>query len=561
MAHCAAQNFKISDRAKIATLIFVLSVSFFCAANPLAADETAAPAFNVHIVEGQAQISQIGLTTTITASTSNIIAQGNISTITGEIVNILLLSSTNNALLRSDTGAVTSAFGSYFSNGNLFMVNPAGFVFGPASQVNAASIVVSTLNINNADFLRGCETGKFTFVGQGAYIFNHGKLIPQPGGYVCLLSQAINNTGTIQARLGSIVLGAGENITLTTIALDDRATISVAIDEAVKTAIFGPDGAKIDSAIENSGTISANGGTVTLTAKTLNGVFNYAINNSGIIEAKSLIEKNGEVTLAAEGAPILNTGIIEAGKVTINAINTDFTNIGQVIADGSSVAMPNGGAISVDAYKILQQGVISANAFEGGAAGEIDLISEAETVLDENSVTAAMALGIVGSGGRIRINSRTGGTYINGGKIDVSGGSGAGDGGGVEISAFDQLGFYGVLSGRAPPGYNFADVILKTNLPYDPSLLDVTSLTCSGVITARNISIFSNQRVIVDGVLIAVDTILVDSHGANLSGIILAPQIICNMNTGDTFLSGIYVGSLSITDTGNVYIVGNLDVA
>jgi len=270
-----------------------------------------------------------------------------------------------NAILRDMSGIATIANGIYtlYGTGTLAMINPAGIIFGSSAQVNAANIIVSTLNISNADFFEGCRTGNFKFIGQGAYIINHGKLIPQPGGYVCLLSQAIANTGTIQAKY--VIVASGEEMRLS---LDDKSVISVQIDKAVASEIFGPDGQKMQSAIENSGTISANGGTVTLTAKSLNKVFDYAINNSGIIEAKAINDANGEIALSAEGAPILNTGTIEASKITITAPDTSFINYGKLISEGSQ---PGTGEIDIKALEVLQGGLIFAERLINIDAGSL----------------------------------------------------------------------------------------------------------------------------------------------------------------------------------------------
>jgi len=167
--------------------------------------------------------------------------------------------------------------------------------------------------------------------GANAYIINKGNITVRNGGYICLLSQATDNQGSIQASLGTIVLASGEKMTL---ALDDMNDISVTIDGGVKEAVFGPDGKKIDSAVKNSGTVSAKGGKVILTAKVLNNVFDYAVNNTGVIEAKNIIEHDGVIELIAEGAPIINTGRIEAGEVKIEAKDSGFINKGDVISRG-----------------------------------------------------------------------------------------------------------------------------------------------------------------------------------------------------------------------------------
>lgn len=61
---------------------------------------------------------------------------------------------------------------------------------------------------------------------------------------------------------------------------------------------------------------------------------------------------------------------------------------------------------------------------------------------------------MLGNGGQIRINAASGNAYVNKlAVIDFSAGSVAGNGGTAYIDAFGQLGFYGILNGRAPPGF------------------------------------------------------------------------------------------------------------
>jgi len=45
--------------------------------------------------------------------------------------------------------------GALQSNGQVFLINPNGILFGQGSQVNVNGLVVSTLNLKNEDFLAG----------------------------------------------------------------------------------------------------------------------------------------------------------------------------------------------------------------------------------------------------------------------------------------------------------------------------------------------------------------------------------------------------------------------
>lgn len=350
------------------------------------------------------------------------------------------------ALLRDTSGNPSYWGGSFWSNYSVIFVNPNGINISESARINAASFIASTLDISNDNFLHPEKYNNSYIFSKwidkaGKSVINNGYIKVREGGQVVLLGSAAANGGTIEATLGSLALAAGEKITL---GLDTAGMISVVIDEAVKEEIFGSDGKKLTSAVENSGTIIANGGKVVLAAKVLNKVFDYAVNNSGIIQAKSLVNHKGMIELVGEGEVVVKTVI----------------NTGSIIADGT-VGLPNGGKISIEAATILHQGLISANAYEEGTGGEIVIISQTSTTVDTGSNTEAKAMGLAGNGGRILINSTGGNTVVNkNAVIDASAGVISGNGGFIEVSAFDQLGFYGVLNGRAPPGYKIGIAIL-----------------------------------------------------------------------------------------------------
>ena len=199
------------------------------------------------------------------------------------------------------TGADPSVImGNLLSNGQVFLVNPNGILFGASSYVNAPGVVASTLGISNQDFLNG----NYTFLGQGSSVINQG-LILAPGGYVTLLGTSVDNSGTIVSELGTVTLAAGEEITMS---LDPQGLVSIVIDEGVTQNV-----ASATDAVRNTGTISAEGGRVVLTAEALNGLFTNVVNNEGIIEARSLMDNEGSVYLIAKGenSVVSNTGTID----------------------------------------------------------------------------------------------------------------------------------------------------------------------------------------------------------------------------------------------------------
>ncbi|MDD5505953.1 MAG: filamentous hemagglutinin N-terminal domain-containing protein [Candidatus Omnitrophica bacterium] len=226
------------------------------------------------------------------------------------------------------------------SNGRIFLVNPNGVVFGASSRVDTAGLVASTLDIRDDDFM----AGRFTFYGQGGSVVNQGY-ISAPGGFVALLGSTVENAGVIEANLGTVVLASGEALTLN---MDPAGTIGVVIDEATSKNLE-----QKDDAVKNSGSIMANGGKVILTAKTLDGVFKKAVNNTGVIEAKSLVNQKGEVYLlgSGENAFAANTGTIDVSATEAGA---------------------DGGFVEISAPKVIVDGNINVTAADG-EAGELKI--------------------------------------------------------------------------------------------------------------------------------------------------------------------------------------------
>ncbi|MBF0529177.1 MAG: hypothetical protein HQK55_07885, partial [Deltaproteobacteria bacterium] len=530
--------------------------------------------FKVSLIEGQGTIRQFGDKTIIKIATPNAILEGNLSTDANDIVKIFMLSPSDSALLRSTTGLATDANGFYWSNANLFMVNTAGFVFAPSARVRAANILVSTLNISNSDFLSGCATGQYKFAGQGTYIINQGSLIPQPGGYVCLFSQAIRNEGTIEARLGNVAVAAGEKITLKTVDLDDQGTIFVAIDKAVESEVLGPDGTKLNSAIENKGTISADGGKVLLTTKVLNKIFDHAINNSGIIEAKTLtIGKDGEVKLAAEGAPVINTGTITAGKVKIRVKNANFTNQGKIVSESKNVSIkvknatfinrgsviakapvvvppvtiaiapaPAIGSVKISATDIIQDGVIFADNLvsiraENSVSTTLPIIEDtAKSTVNQGPYSADGSPIAIISGGQVSITAKQIGSYNYAIKILSPSTAIYRTTGDIDIS--ESLGIGTSILFRGPPEGGFA-IICSTGT-------DLTLAASEGFIDVRK------------GVRLTAQNLTLQSQrGIYSAGSITTPNILRLTSAGDIYSLGVLESSRLI-ERGNTFQVGGV---
>jgi len=181
-----------------------------------------------NVAEGQAQIetpdtSTLNITTLTDKAVINF-KQFNIAQ--NETVRFIQPSVSSSVLNRDLAGRTSYLLGNLFSNGQVFLINPAGINIGPQANINAASIIASTLDISNTDFINGNLAFKKIEGLSNGYILNQGNVLVRNGGYVALLAGAVENQGTVIAPLGTAVLASGEQMTLS---LDDLGEISVVV--------------------------------------------------------------------------------------------------------------------------------------------------------------------------------------------------------------------------------------------------------------------------------------------------------------------------------------------
>ena len=137
-------------------------------------------------------------------------------------------------------------FGSLSANGQVFLLNPNGVLFAQGAQVSVGALVASTLTLSDADFLAGRYTfSKGTNAGS---VVNQGTITAGNGGYVALIGPRVVNEGVIGARLGTVALAAGDQVTLN---LNGNSLVSIAVDRGV-----------LDALASNHQLISAGGGQV-----------------------------------------------------------------------------------------------------------------------------------------------------------------------------------------------------------------------------------------------------------------------------------------------------------
>jgi hypothetical protein len=134
--------------------------------------------------------------------------------------------------------------------------------------------------------------------------------------YVGLVAPAVENNGSIiVADLGSVALASG---TAATLDFNGDGLISFAVTGEVSGVVTDAEGNVLNDRINNSGLIRANGGQVLLTARSVGKVIGNVINHSGIIEAQTVLEKDGKIILSGgDQGTVRLSGTLDAPDVFI----------------------------------------------------------------------------------------------------------------------------------------------------------------------------------------------------------------------------------------------------
>ncbi|MDI9335179.1 MAG: autotransporter-associated beta strand repeat-containing protein, partial [Cytophagales bacterium] len=283
------------------------------------------------VTSGTGSISTAGNTLTVNQS-SNVLGANwqSFSIGAGNTVIFNQPSSTAIAVNRVVGNSQSQIFGNLQANGQVFLINPNGVMFGRGAQVQVGALVATTKNITDSQI----AAGNYTFTGAStAGIVSQGNITATgtngAGGYVVLHADSISNDGTITANGGTISLSAGQTLGF---ALNNGQLVSVQASGDVLNAL-----------VQNKGLIVADGGSVYLTARGKDTLLNTVVNNEGIIQARSMSSKNGIIILdggsAGVGGDVLNSGTLDVSGAGAN-------KGGAVIVTGDRIGILNGSTIN-----------------------------------------------------------------------------------------------------------------------------------------------------------------------------------------------------------------------
>ncbi len=244
------------------------------------------------------------------------------------------------ALNRVLGGGVSSIDGKLNANGQVWIINQNGIMFGAGARINVGGLIATTSDIANGDF----AAGNYDFSGSsGAAVVNQGTIRTAKGGAAVLSGASVSNRGLIQADAGTVVLGGASAF-----------TVDFVGDGLIKYAITAPAG-KADNGqagVSNSGTLAAAGGRVIMTARAAASVQDAVVNNTGMISATSAKLVNGEVVLDGGDGDVNAGGTIDAsgaqrgqtgGTVAITGRNVTVADNTRIDASGDA----GGGTVKI----------------------------------------------------------------------------------------------------------------------------------------------------------------------------------------------------------------------
>jgi len=204
-----------------------------------------------------------------------------------------------NRVLGSDPSKI---FGQISANGQVFLTNPNGILFGRTAQVAVGGLVATTNQLSDIDW----NAGRYVFSKTGVVgsVVNEGNLTAADRGYIALLAPEVKNQGVIRANLGTALLAGGDKVILQ---LNANSLLGFQIDQGALSAL-----------VENKNLIVADGGQVFLSARAADHVGRAVVNHSGVIQAQTIDNKSGMIRLMADMTPTDSGHWISHGRGDLN---------------------------------------------------------------------------------------------------------------------------------------------------------------------------------------------------------------------------------------------------
>ncbi len=331
------------------------------------------------VTTGSAAISATSSKTTVDQKTEDVVINWSSFNIgTGQTTQFVQPNAQAIAVNRIGGASASQILGTLDANGRIVLINGNGMLFGKGSQVNVGSLIATSTDGSDSDLL----AGKFTQAGnQNARIVNQGQIVVGTNGVVALVAPSVTNAGTVNAKLGTVTLGAA-----------NKFTVDFTGDGLVSFASQG-DVTSRASAI-NTGLLS--GANVSMTAHAANSIATGVVNMSGIILAQGVQNVGGTIYLDAGNGTLTTTGTLNAAGATGGG---QIETSGHVANISGTITAGKGGLWKVDPEDLT---------IDSNTVGALEGALDADTsVLEQTTSGNATGYGTTSPGGQGDINVDT----------------------------------------------------------------------------------------------------------------------------------------------------------
>ncbi|OCR00767.1 hypothetical protein BCD67_23830 [Oscillatoriales cyanobacterium USR001] len=373
----------------------------------------------------------------------------------GQIANFL-----TNPNIRNILGRVTGGDASIINgliqvtggNSNLFLMNPAGIIFGPNASLNIpASFTATTAtgigfgnnnwfnaigNNNWANLVGTPNTFAFTAIQPGT-IINAGNLAVTTGSNLTLMGGTVVNTGQLTAPDGNILINAVPGQNLVKISQEGH-LLSLEVQPLNNAGL-----------LPNTWTESALSLPQLLTGKGGESAAGLTVNSLG-----QVVLTSNNTTIPGDAGTAIASGNINTSGITGGTVNVFGDKVGVIGGNINASGIYGGGTVLI-----------------GGDYQGKGLVPNASRTFISNNSTINVDGVSNGNGGRVIVWADDATRFY--GNISARGGAFSGNGGFVEVSGKQTLDFAGFADLRSPFG-------IAGTLLLDPTDITISSAADAG---------------------------------------------------------------------------------
>lgn len=312
------------------------------------------PAGNLQFVQaGAATYNTSNNTMTVTQTTDKAVLNWNSFNVSQDAaVNFAQKNASSVALNRVFSGTPSKILGSVTGNGQIYLINPSGILFGKTAKINVGGLVASTLNVDTNTFMNSGIANAVTNKDQSNLVAKDDyaafrnkdgefgehdasqKVVVEAGasiktngaGNIILVGKTVENHGSIEANDGQVLLVAAE----------DRVFLQPSDELALRGFLVEME---TGGEVTNTGEVKADRGNVTLAG--------HAVNQHGVVKATTSLDRNGSIYLQARdgGDAVAGTagkkntlkatrgGSLSVGESSLTSIELELDSLDKAIEE------------------------------------------------------------------------------------------------------------------------------------------------------------------------------------------------------------------------------------